>query len=197
MNMQLLRLLTLIGFFLCSQFIQAQESTNQKFGERLIMGQSFGYINQVNEFYKGVIYHELHWDKKAMINLNKSFYVGIRWLSIFTRGDSYNYNQDKKDNHYVVGAFSEFDVIPQFHHRAFVRLAYNYGNFCVCGPENPIKEDGLHYPAIALGGEYYFTKHIAVTAEAENLLILRRSTNPDNFVRYGIGLKVSLSTKGN
>lgn len=195
MNMKLLKLLVLVGFCLSSLIIEAQ--TNQKFGERLIIGQSFGYINHVNEFYKGVIYHELHWDKKAQINLNKSFYVGIRWLSIFTKGDSFNYNKDKKDSYYVVGAFSEIDVIPKFQHRAFVRLSWNYGNYCVCGPENPFKEDGLHYPAIALGGEYYFTKHLAVTAEAENLFLINRSLDPDNFTRYGIGLKVSISTIGN
>lgn len=193
MNTQLIKLLVLLSFCLSSLSINAQ--TNQKFGDRFIIGQSFGYINQVNEFYKGVIFHELHWDKKAMISLNKSFYAGIRWLSIFTKGDSYNYSEEK-NSYYVVGAFSEFDVIPKFQHRAFVRLAYNYGNYCVCGPENPYKEDGLHYPAVAIGGEYYFTKHLAVSAEAENLFIMRRAANPDNFVRYGIGLKVSISTIG-
>jgi len=178
-------------FFTTSSFAQ----TDLGFGDRFILGSSAGYLNHINPVYKDVVYHEIHWDKKAMVSLNPSFYAGIRWLSVFTRGSSVIYQEGQKDNYYVVGAFSEFDVIPETTHRLFIRLSYNYGNICICGIEDPYKVDGLHYPAIAIGTEYYFTKLLAVSIEGENLLILPRSERPTNFVRYGVGLKMRIDVE--
>jgi len=189
-----IRFYLIFVLFIC--WVSGHGQSNIGFAERFILGSSGTYISHVNEFDRGIAYHEFHWDKKAMVNINRSFYGGIRWLSIFARGNSILYEKGRRDSYYVVGAFAEYDVIPLFQHRGFIRVGWNYGNICVCGFEDPYKEDGLHYPAIGVGAEYYFTKHLAVMAEVENLLILTRSVEPDIFFRYGIGLRMQLNVQG-
>ncbi len=187
--------LSALVLFLCATFVLSGQA-DQSIGDRFILSSSAAYLPhinpEINRTYKGTVLHQIFWDKKAMVSIHRSFYGGIRWLSIFTKGNSFVYNKEK-EHYYIVGAFTEFDVLPQYQHRAYVRLAWNYGNYCLCGEEDPYKQDGLHYPSIAIGAEYYFTKQLAISVEGENLLTLPRSLKADNFVSYGIGLNYSIS----
>ena len=180
-----------------SQTLLGQEE-NQGFADRFIVGSSFGYIVQKNPVLKDLVFHEMHWNKEAMISFNRLFYGGIRWHSIFTKGSSFDYfgdSWDKWESYYLVGAFSEIDVIPKFQHRGIIRLGWNYGNYCVCGETDPYRQEGIHYPSISFGGEYYFAKNLAVSIEGETLLMLSKSVPVEAFTRYGIGLKYSILSK--
>jgi hypothetical protein len=172
---------------LCGAVAHLPAQTPQNFGDRLIVGTSFTYIPLWEDGPEFTL-DEYTWSKNIAVNLNRHFYLGIDFRNIWTRGSMYQAS-DAQNQYYMVGAFSQFDFLPNERLRLFAEGSLYYGNYYQpLIREDPYRKDGLVYVGMGAGLDLPLWKFLSLDLAFHFNKIPAEWRVSDNFTQYIIGL---------
>jgi len=166
------------------------KSSYLKFAERFLYSTSFVWI-PTQGYYKENWLHEFTWYNSLSLNINKSIYVGIHYLMIFTKG-SVIYNESPIENYNVYGLVFQYDFLPRFENRLFIETSINKGNYCTRSDDDPYKLSDLSYWGLGIGYDFPLYKRVSFRVGFTNYSILNKVKDKTNFTQYVLGLNVNL-----
>jgi len=172
------------------------KAQNLRFAKRALIGTSITYFSdyQEDQFFIAR-YDEWTWDKHIAVNLNKSFYFGLSFKNIYSRGSSYIEGSTYSENSFVGGAFLQYDVLPKNRNRVYLQTAWQYGNYCTCGSDDPYEKDGLHYIGLGLGTTIFLNDWLAFESAINLHAIMNEQPFELSYNIVQLGLVVDLKSQ--
>ncbi len=165
------------------------------FGKRFIYSTSLTYIFQPN-YQNKLKYHELTYYTGISVNINKSIYFGFEYLAIFTKGSIIKFN-NKNKNYFLFGVNGEYDLIPRYDDKLYIKTSFDIGNYCTCGDKDPYKKTNLYYFGLGFGYDYPISKRIAIRFGFTNYVILNKIEDKYNYTQYILGFNINMGNKYN
>jgi hypothetical protein len=161
-----------------------------RFGQRFLYGTSLTYIPQFVS-YSDLVYHELTWTNRISVNVGKSIYLGLHYLSIYTSGSIVN-NSKSISSYNVFGIKATYDFLPSYDDGLFLESSFNLGNYCTCGNLDPFLHPKLYYWGLGLRYDYPLLKRLALNVGFTNYVILNRIADKYNFTQYTLGISINM-----
>jgi len=169
---------------------QQNKSSYLKFGERFLYSTSFVWIANKG-YYKEYWHHEFTWYNSLSLNINKSIYIGIHYLMMFTKG-SVLYLDKPGETYGIYGLVLQYDFLPGFENRLFFESSINKGDYCTCGNDDPYRLSDLTYLGLGFGYDFPLYKRISFRIGFTNYLILETVKEKYNFTQYVLGVNINL-----
>ena len=177
--------LALILFF-SSISLFGQSDTH--FGKQIIAGSAFSYIpNAGFESYE-INHIEFTWTNNVSVSLSKRFHVGLEHKMIFA--EKSNLGDNPYEDYYMIGAFTQIDILEIKNFRTFGQLGFDFGNYCPCSPQkDPIIQDNTSYISGGLGLNYRISKYFSLDVSSSFSYILKRvDFDPRLYSNFSLGV---------
>ncbi len=174
--------------YLFSNTLQ-NKSSYLKFGERILYSTSFVWLPNQGYYHENWL-HEFTWYNSLSLNINKSIYVGIHYLYIFTKGSTI-YTESQSEQYGIYGLVLQYDFLPRFENRLYFETSYNKGDYCPCD-DDPYKLPDLSYLGIGFGYDFPVFKRITFRMGFTNYLVIDDIKDKSNFTQYVLGFNINL-----
>jgi hypothetical protein len=182
--------LLIFVFLVSSTSLFSQEEYERTFADGIIIGSSFTYIRygEKDIEYK---YHELTSNVNVSVPVYKNIYAGLSFLNINTISSQIGIEKTK-NRYYMAGAFAQYDFLKKRKDRLIGEISYHYGDYCLCGKEDPYKSPKLSY--FGFGGSYdwHIIKGLYLDMGFNVYTIINKRERKDIFTQYIFGLNYQI-----
>ncbi|MGK0391018.1 MAG: hypothetical protein ACI94Y_003779 [Maribacter sp.] len=184
-------LFLLFFLFIGSTSLFSQEDYDRTFADGLIVGSSFTYIRYGDSDIK-YKYHELTTNVNLAIPIYKNIYAGLSFLNINTISSQIGVKKTR-NRYYMAGAFAQYDFLKKRKDRLIGEISYHYGNYCLCGKEDPYKSSNLSY--FGFGGSYdwHIIQGLYLDMGFNVHTIINKRERKDIFAQYILGLNYHIA----
>jgi len=160
-----------------------------KFSDRFIYSSSITYIPQEG-YYKDLVYHEFTWYNSFSVNINKSIFIGLQYLAIYSSG-SIIHSDNTKNTYRIYGLKLQYDLLPRYEDRLFLETSINKGNYCTCGDLDPYKAPNLIYIGLGFGYDYPIIRRLSLKVGFTNYTIISKIKDKYNYTQYLLGVNLN------